>query len=197
MSVAFFGCLRASELTVPNGTSYNSAVHVSNSDVSISAVATGNADQLCVHVKRSKTDHFNKGFNVYIGCARHDVCGLCAVVAYLDWKRSVGQMAPDAPFFSMDGAALSKSMFVQNTRMYLALLGLDSGRFSGHSFRSGGATSAAQAGLADWEIKLLGRWTSDAYQRYIRAPPAMLRSFAQRMCSTPSHQFRAPYINLF
>ena len=41
-------------------------------------------------------------------------------------------------------------------------------RYSGHSFRSGVATTAAVNGIEDHQIKLLGRWKSTAYQRYIQ-----------------------------
>ena len=51
----------------------------------------------------------------------------------------------------------------------LRLTGLDPHHYSGHSFRIGRATSTAVAGLNDYEIKLLGRWSSDCYKRYIRS----------------------------
>lgn len=38
----------------------------------------------------------------------------------------------------------------------------------------GATTSAAAANIPDHLIKLLGRWSSDCYQRYIRTPPAVL-----------------------
>ena len=76
-----------------------------------------------------------------------------------------------------NGCVMTRALFVQQTKMYLSLLGFNSSQYSGHSFRSGGATTAAAAGLLDWEIKLLGRWTSDAYRRYIRTPVAMLVKF--------------------
>ena len=40
----------------------------------------------------------------------------------------------------------------------------------GRSFRIGAATSAASCGLPGHLIKTLGRWSSDAYQIYIRTP---------------------------
>ena len=52
----------------------------------------------------------------------------------------------------------------------LRLTGLDPHHYSGHSFRIGGATSTAVAGLNDYEIKLLGRWSSDCCRCYIRSP---------------------------
>ena len=41
----------------------------------------------------------------------------------------------------------------------LRLNGVDPTAYSGHSFRIGGATSTSLAGLADYEIQMLGRWT--------------------------------------
>ncbi len=50
----------------------------------------------------------------------------------------------------------------------LEKMGVDSGGFSGHSFRIGEATAASQAGVGDATIHLLGRWRSDAYKWYVQ-----------------------------
>ena len=49
-----------------------------------------------------------------------------------------------------------------------------SGNYSGHSFHIGAATTAASQGLPDHLIKILGRWSSDAYQRYSRTSAGSL-----------------------
>ena len=41
----------------------------------------------------------------------------------------------------------------------LARAGIDSSRYSGHSFRIGAATTAAQVGIGDATIKAMGRWS--------------------------------------
>ena len=40
-------------------------------------------------------------------------------------------------------------------------------QYKGHSFRRGGATSLARAGVHDHTIKKMGRWKSGAYHLYI------------------------------
>ena len=52
----------------------------------------------------------------------------------------------------------------------LSVAHIDHEAYSGHSFRIGAATMAAQAGLPAYMIKMLGQWTSDAYQIYVRMP---------------------------
>jgi hypothetical protein len=41
---------------------------------------------------------------------------------------------------------------------------LDSSKYSGHSFRSGAATTAVRRGIGDATIQMLGRWKSEVHQ---------------------------------
>ena len=45
-----------------------------------------------------------------------------------------------------------------------------SDRYKGHSFRIGAASPAAECGYSETQIRLLGRWKSDAFKKYIRLP---------------------------
>jgi integrase len=49
-----------------------------------------------------------------------------------------------------------------------ATAGLEAGDFSGHSLRAGMVTSAAEAGVPEWRIKLHSRHKSDVVRQYIR-----------------------------
>ena len=60
---------------------------------------------------------------------------------------------------------------------------MDKGSYNTHSFRIGAATSAIEAGISDVQVKMLGRWKSDAYQRYVRTPPEELASLSKKLVS--------------
>ena len=50
----------------------------------------------------------------------------------------------------------------------LEFCGVSSKIFKDHSFRIGAATSAAFRGESDAQIRAAGRWSSDAFRKYIR-----------------------------
>ena len=68
-------------------------------------------------------------------------------------------------------------------RQALRQAGISPAGYSGHSFRIGAATAAVQAGLEDSVVKMLGRWESSAYQRYIRTPRETLAALSSRLVS--------------
>ena len=87
-------------------------------------------------------------------------------------------------FILRDGTFLTRSNFITLLRTTLTAAGIDSSKFASHSFRSGAATTAADAGMGDVHIKMLGRWASDAYQVYIKTPPAKLTKLTKQLTTT-------------
>ena len=86
-----------------------------------------------------------------------------------------------APLFAdMQGNILQRNYFVSTTKLLVSMLGLPSDRFSGHSYRAGSATTGADAGFDNWEIKMLGRWNSEIYNIYLRNPK-IVSSFAKHL----------------
>ena len=128
---------------------------------------------LKTHLRVSKCDQFGKGVDVYVGSANGLRCPVTAVVAYM----AIRGRSPGPFFLTQQGKPLTKSRFIAEVRKGLAKAGLDQATFAGHSFRIGAATAAAQAGVPDSAIQVLGRWNSTAFLSYIRTPRQQLASF--------------------
>ena len=77
---------------------------------------------------------------------------------------------PGPLFITVDGLPVSRSVFSAQLSMAISLGGLAPSRYKGHSFRIGVASHAADQGFSDAQIRLLGRWKSNAFQKYIRLP---------------------------
>ena len=79
---------------------------------------------------------------------------------------------------------MTKPRFITELRNILMVMGLPQDQFAGHSFRIGAATTAALAGVEDSTIKMLGRWHSAAFLRYIRMPQEQLATLSTVMAAT-------------
>ncbi len=130
---------------------------------------------ITVSLRQSKTDIFGVGVQISLG-ATNDVA---AVLAYL----ALHPPSPGPLFILQNGSPLSRNYLVAHVRQALAEGGMDVSNFSGHSFRIGGAITAALASIPDSTIQSLGRWKSSGFLRYIRPPSnqlmLMTRTLAQ------------------
>ena len=159
--VGFFGFLRAGEFTV--NSTFDPEIHLSVQDLQVDCLL--NPSCLKIHIKCSKTDPFRSGCDIYLGKGNSDLCPLAAISSYLHVRGE----APGPLFLFRDGRPLSRQILASKVQHILHSAGY-SGTYSGHSFRIGAATTAAACGVPDHLIKTLGRWSSDAYQVYIRTP---------------------------
>jgi hypothetical protein len=175
MSLAFFGCFRAGELCLSDSGNFDKACNLTCGDIVFSHAEK----YLTVLLKKSKTDKCDAGVKVHVGCSTHEVCAYCIMTRFADVHPNDFQS--DLPLFVDNaGTVLRNSYFQSTTKLLLTASGFDASLYSGHSFRAGGATSAADAGFSDWEIKMLGRWASNAYNVYLRNPKVVC-SFAERL----------------
>ena len=130
-----------------------------------------------VHLKRSKCDQLGKGVNVFLGRTGSPACPVTEIVRFV----SLRGPAPGPFFHFADGSPLTKAAFVNHVRTALSSMGVTASAYAGHSFRIRAATAAAEAGLEDSVIRLLGRWNSDAFLRYVRTPRETLAGFTARL----------------
>lgn len=179
---AFFGFMRCGEFTVPATTAYNKERHLSMADIAVDSHTS--PSMVAIRIKFSKTDQCGLGTTIYLGSTASRICPVAAILQYLAVRpRDEGPL-----FITSQGEPLTKSAFMNEVREVLGSAGLDTSHYKGHSFRIGAATTAAACGLSEGLIKALGRWSSGAYQSYIRIPPANLASISSVLIKDNEHQ---------
>ena len=175
--VPFFGFLCSGELTTPSQDSYDPQSTLLLSDIALDT--HNNPTTLAVTLKQSKTDPFRLGVTLFMGRTGDIVCPVKALTSFL----AVRPKGHGPLFTYQDGSYLTRARLVAALKEALSQLGVDHTRFNGHSFRIGAATTAAQKGIDDSTIQMLGRWQSAAYLRYVQTPRSQLIPVSARLVS--------------
>jgi hypothetical protein len=174
--MAFFGFMRCGEFTSPNDNfCFKSGLALL--DIQLQSTS------LNITLRRSKTDPCGKGVIIQLFPQGNDLCPIRAVQDYLKLRSTVDNH-PKAPFFLMPSLKpLTRSDFVTHLQSVLQCIGRAGDNIQPHSFRIGAATTAAAAKVPDHVIKILGRWSSDTYQRYIRTSHSVISAAQQSMAT--------------
>ena len=127
---------------------------------------------LKIRLKRSKTDQFGEGS--VKGLPYFDNSEYCPVVSIRKWiKISKINSGPLFRRFTK-GSKLSDNRLSDQTvalllKNYLEIAGIESRNYSGHSLRSGFATSAAESGAEERSIMAMtGHKSTEMVRRYIK-----------------------------
>lgn len=166
----FHGLHRLGEISIPDVVRYRNPRKIINRG-SFSFSACGKyAKYLLPHCK---TDPYFRGSQVIIAsCAVTGACAVSALKSYL-LRRDARFPLSSPLFLTVHGISPTRSWFLRFFRRFFDL------NKSGHSMRSGGATTFAQAGLPLEHIQDMGRWSSDAFKIYVRDHPLMRLGTAQ------------------
>ncbi len=127
---------------------------------------------LKINIKRSKTDQFGEGFTKAL--PYFDSSQYCPVISLKNWL-DISKIT-SGPLFRrfLKGSKLSKNRLTDQTvailiKEYLNLAGINSKNYSGHSLRSGFATSAAESGVEERNIMAMtGHKSTEMVRRYIK-----------------------------
>jgi site-specific recombinase XerD len=127
---------------------------------------------LKINLRRSKTDQFGEGY--IKGLPYFDNTEYCPVVSIEKWiKISKINSGPLFRRFNK-GLNLSENRLTDQTvalliKEYLKIAGIDSKNYSGHSLRSGFATTAAESGAEERSIMAMtGHKSTEMVRRYIK-----------------------------
>ena len=130
------------------------------------------SEGLKINLRRSKTDQFGEGFTKalpYFNSSQY-----CPVVSLKNWLKI--SKINSGPVFRrfIKGSKLSENRLTDQTvalliKQYLNLAGIDNKNYSGHSLRSGFATSAAESGVEERNIMAMtGHKSTEMVRRYIK-----------------------------
>ena len=125
-----------------------------------------------INIKKSKTDQFGEG--LLKGIPYFDNLQYCPVISLKKWI-DVSNIY-SGPLFRRftKGSSLSVNRLSDQTvalliKEYTKLAGIDNQNYSGHSLRSGFATSAAESGVEERNIMAMtGHKSSEMVRRYIK-----------------------------
>ena len=130
------------------------------------------SEGLKINLKRSKTDQFGEGS--VKGLPYFDNLKYCPVLSLKKWiEISKIDSGPLFRRFSK-GSKLTDNRLTDQTialliKKYLKLAGIESKNYSGHSLRSGFATSAAESGAEERSIMAMtGHKSTEMVRRYIK-----------------------------
>jgi len=127
---------------------------------------------LKINLKRSKTDQFGEG--LVKGLPYFDNLQYCPVVSLKKWIEVSN--INSGPLFRRfcKGPKLTEDRLTDQSvalliKKYLKLAGIESKNYSGHSLRSGFATSAAESGAEERSIMAMtGHKSTEMVRRYIK-----------------------------
>ena len=157
--VAFHAFLRIGEIT-------QHSTQADNHNLTINSIKW-ELDSVIIHMKTYKHSH-NRPVSLRID-QQHQKVNYCPVRALKRYLTLRGA-APGYLFCLSNGKPVSRFQFTNWLQESLMTAGLSSSSFKSHSFRIGAATTAASLGISDDKIRLMGRWHSDSFKKYIRIP---------------------------
>lgn len=120
---------------------------------------------IIVKIKCSKANKTKKPEIVTVYATGSYHCPVKAVKKYLAINKALGK---NDPFFILPCGKPLTGKFLNYQLDNLLNIYLCNGRITGHSFRSGLISIFARQDFTDEQLKKIGRWSSRAYERYIK-----------------------------
>lgn len=155
--LAYFGLFRVGELVHTDQRQAGYAVQLADINV--------NSNALSVRIRRSKNNQSGKPIFLQLSSFKDDsVCPVDAINQFLQMRSS----SSGNLFIHANGLPLTRYQFGAVLSKALTRSGIFSQNYKSHSFRIGRATTLAMSGVPDDQIKIMGRWQSRTYNKYIR-----------------------------
>ena len=160
MLLAFFGCLRLSNLVPSSQSMFDHLKQLKRDDIRCEGSV------ILVFYKWSKTNQHSRKVSWIPISIVSDIRFNFKV--YIEKLFKVAKAPGSAPLFTFDTDKFhTRNSLVNLLKMCVLEAGLAPSDYSWHSFRRGAAVFAFELGLADSAVQLLGDWSSSAFKSYL------------------------------
>ncbi|MEW8544996.1 MAG: hypothetical protein AB2693_15840, partial [Candidatus Thiodiazotropha sp.] len=182
--VGFFSFFRKSNLLVESHILFDPSRHLCANDIQFTTTGA------VLKVRWSKVIQFRER-TLHIPLPKIPNSMFCPSTALLMLTLENSRCPAPVPLFryrlaGADNIPLTYKQFTAKLNSCLSASGIHASKYSGHSFRRGGATFALQCGLPVNLIKLQGDWSSDAVDRYLEPSFGLRKQVADTMGSAVS-----------
>lgn len=161
--LAFHAFLRLGEILVRSSEDFGKVVQVQDVSFQIQNGVPTSVDLVLRHFKNIRN---NQPVTISIETNRTNpqFCPVAILVTYLKHFNHLS-----GPLFQFqNGQPVPHNYVSKQLANVLTFVGINSKQYSGHSFRIGAATHATNLGFSEQYIRKMGRWHSNAVQKYIR-----------------------------
>lgn len=184
--VAFFSFFRKSNLLPPSLSEFDPSKHISRGNISF------NTKGALIRVNWSKTIQYHER-SLQVPLPLIQSSALCPSQALMLLFKLSPSHDSDIPAFMFSTPTglklLNYEGFLSRLHECLREIGIDPKKYSGHSFRRGGASFALECGLPPDLIQTQGDWRSDAYKSYI--DPSL--EYRQQVCQSLGKAIKLKY----
>ena len=170
-TIGFAGAFRIHELLARQESNFDPLFTLLHQDVLIKPIKLNGREVSTVQVrlKSQKTDRV--GIDAIVDIYESG-SGLCPVRALKKWWDCAPKLSNSKPAFRLEnGKPLTGRKYNSWLRKLLENhIDYSKERITSHSFRAGIATLMGQLGYGDSDIQALGRWSSRAFETYLKLP---------------------------
>jgi len=161
--LAFVAFLRLGEILIRSKAHSDKVLQVADVAINYEKGIPANLNITLRHFKNIKASQ-PALFSITANGKNPNLCPVQAIHEYIQLFKPI-----QGPLFQFLGNSPVTHSFVSSKlHMLLQFIGLDPKCYKGHSFRIGAATNAVNVGFSEQYIRKLGRWNSNAIQKYIR-----------------------------
>ena len=183
--IAFFGCLRRSNVVPPSEAGFDPSKHLTRSSITI------HSDSIILALPWTKTLQ-NRDQIFTITIAKPQDCIIDPVAMYVSFITKYPAQPLDPAFcFYKDGArvVLTQPALARRLKAALSRMGVPAAAYGTHSLRRGGTSLMYSGGIPAHLLRAHGTWKGASYQRYIelnhrqkKAPTLAMYTAINQLC---------------